>query len=354
MDISFQKGRISRPFEQLMSVLPAASRHALPEVFHPLMLEEDSSIIDFYPEDFEVDLNGKKMAWQGVALLPFIEMPRLLAAVQGKYPLLSPEDKARNEVGRDVLIFSDNHESLYDDVSTKFYSKRQGEPTFHLDPKKSEGLSGKVEKQEGYVPHGELKYPLERRSMPDLDYDHSVSILYDFPQTSQTHKSMLLRGVNLPKPALTHSDIEVIRGKANRGGRSYGGAPLGRGGHGRGMHYGPGMSAPRGGHYGQHNNGYGPPPHGSIPPPPGGPGFGIGVPPPPPPAGHYYNNNNNRHQEYNRGGYQGYNQQRGPPPSQGAYQGQPYQGQSYQGRGNYSNHRGRGSGNNYRDNRSYR
>lgn len=175
MDISFQKGRISKPFEQLMSVLPAASRHALPEVFHPLMLEEDSSIIDFYPEDFQVDLNGKKMAWQGVALLPFIEMPRLLAAVRSKYPLLSLADQARNEMGRDVLIFSDGHESLYDDVLTKFYSKRQGEPTFLLDPKKSEGLSGKVEKQDGYVPHGELKYPLERRSMPDLDYDHSVT-----------------------------------------------------------------------------------------------------------------------------------------------------------------------------------
>ena len=174
MEITFEKGRISRPFEQLMSVLPAASRHALPEVFHPLMLNEDSEIIDFYPEDFEVDLNGKKMAWQGIALLPFIDMPRLLAAVQSKYPLLSPEDTARNGVGRDVLIFSDSHESLYDDVLTNFYSKKQGAPKLKLNPKKSEGLTGKVEKQDGYVPHGTLKYPLERRSMPDLEYDRSL------------------------------------------------------------------------------------------------------------------------------------------------------------------------------------
>ncbi|RAL67209.1 hypothetical protein DID88_007985 [Monilinia fructigena] len=72
MKISFQKGRIFRPFEQLMGVLPAASRQAIPEQFHHLMTNEDSEIIDFYPEDFIVDLNGKKFAWQGVALLPFI------------------------------------------------------------------------------------------------------------------------------------------------------------------------------------------------------------------------------------------------------------------------------------------
>lgn len=174
MEISFEKGRISRPFEQLMSVLPAASRHALPEVFHDLMTNKDSDIIDFYPEEFEVDLNGKKMAWQGVALLPFIEMPRLLASVQAKYPMLSEADLARNDVGKDVLILSDSNEGIYDEILNNFYSKKQGAPQFQLNPKTSAGLSGKVAKQSNYVPHGMLQYPLERKAMPDLDYDHSV------------------------------------------------------------------------------------------------------------------------------------------------------------------------------------
>ncbi len=174
MKISFSKGRISRPFEQLMSVLPAASRHAIPEVFHPLMTEEDSEIIDFYPEDFELDLNGKKMAWQGVVLLPFIDMSRLLAAMDTKYPLLSPEDKARNEPGHDVLLFSDSHDELYHDITSTFYSKKQGAPELKLDTKKSDGLSGQVGKIEGYVPHGSLVYPLERSALPDVDYDRSI------------------------------------------------------------------------------------------------------------------------------------------------------------------------------------
>jgi len=180
MTISFEKGRISRPFEQLMSVLPAASRHSLPEVFHDLMTNQDSEIIDFYPEEFEIDLNGKKMAWQGVALLPFIEMPRLLAAVEKKYPLLSADDTARNTVGKDVLLLSDAHEALYDEITINFYSKKQGPTKFKLNPAKSDGLAGTVEKIEGYIPHGSLVYPLKRNAMPDVEYDRSLRFVLPY------------------------------------------------------------------------------------------------------------------------------------------------------------------------------
>jgi 5'-3' exoribonuclease 2 len=178
MTISFEKGRISRPFEQLMSVLPAASRHAIPDVFHDLMTKEDSPILDFYPEDFEIDLNGKKMAWQGVALLPFIEMPRLLAAMDTKAHLLSAEDQARNAPGHEVLIISDAHPGLYEDLTAQFYSKKQGSTTLKLNPKRSDGLAGDVEKIDGYVPHGSLVYPLERNRMPDVDYDRSLRYVF--------------------------------------------------------------------------------------------------------------------------------------------------------------------------------
>lgn len=173
--INFAKGRTAKPFEQLLSVQPAASKHVLPEQFHDLMTDPESEIIEFYPEDFEVDLNGKKMAWQGVALLPFIDMSRLLAAAEKKYPLLSAADTARNEPGRDVLILSEANQELYDDIISNFYSKKQGAPRYVLNPRASQGLSGTVEKMPDYLPHGTLEYPLDRKGMPDLDDDRSLT-----------------------------------------------------------------------------------------------------------------------------------------------------------------------------------
>ncbi len=177
MKITFEKGRIFKPFEQLMGVLPAASRHAIPEIFHPLMTNEDSEIIDFYPEEFPIDLNGKKFAWQGVALLPWIDSKRLLSAMEKLYPLLPPEEAARNTVGKDVLLVSEAHQSLYDNIATNFYSKKQGSPKYKLDPRISEGLAGKVEKNEIHLPHGPLTSPLETGNMPDLDEDRSITLV---------------------------------------------------------------------------------------------------------------------------------------------------------------------------------
>jgi 5'-3' exoribonuclease 2 len=46
------------------------------------------------------------------------------------------------------------------------------------------------------------------------------------PESSSFHKSMLLRGVRLPKPVLDDADRSQTRSKAARSGRSQGGAPL--------------------------------------------------------------------------------------------------------------------------------
>lgn len=308
MKISFDKGRIFKPFEQLMGVLPAASNHAIPEVFRSLMSDEDSEILDFYPTDFPIDLNGKKFAWQGVALLPFIDEKRLLEAMAKKYPLLSAEDAARNEMGRDALIMSDRH-PLYEEVAMNFYSKRQGSPKYKLNPKISGGLAGKVEKNEQYIPQSALVFPLQDGGMPDLEEDHSISVYYEMPKSTHIHKSMLLRGVQPAPPALDRQDIETTKAKAAQSGRSFGGAPLRRNDSGRGRggghinynsgdnrpnpfaaHINPGFapSAPPPQWY----NGYAPPP------PPGQNSYRGGPPQPPPQANSYY----------------GYNQGYGPPP----------------------------------------
>jgi 5'-3' exoribonuclease 2 len=64
LSVSFDKNtKPFKPLEQLMTVFPSQSRKFLPIEWQSLMTVKESSIIDLYPLDFCVDLNGKCQAW---------------------------------------------------------------------------------------------------------------------------------------------------------------------------------------------------------------------------------------------------------------------------------------------------
>lgn len=98
-DLNFKLGQPFKPNEQLMGVLPDRSKKIVPTVYHDLMTNANSPIIDFYPRDFELDMNGKKMEWEAVVKIPFIDEERLLAAMAPQNELLSEDQKARNGFG---------------------------------------------------------------------------------------------------------------------------------------------------------------------------------------------------------------------------------------------------------------
>ena len=110
-----------KPLEQLMAVFPAASRKHVPGPWGELMMDPYSPIIDFYPVDFKIDLNGKKYAWQGVALLPFVDETRLHKALENFYPKLTESEIARNIRGDDRLFVREGYKGfefvkrVYDD-----------------------------------------------------------------------------------------------------------------------------------------------------------------------------------------------------------------------------------------------
>ena len=68
------------------------------------MCDTTSPIADFYPTEFELDLNGKKFAWQAVILLPFIDEARLTAAMTPRLPGLEPDEWRRNSHGATLRL----------------------------------------------------------------------------------------------------------------------------------------------------------------------------------------------------------------------------------------------------------
>ncbi|XP_054270080.1 5'-3' exoribonuclease 1 isoform X2 [Macrosteles quadrilineatus] len=99
LKLEYDLGQPFLPFQQLLAVLPAASKKLLPEPYHDLMEDDKSPIIDFYPKDFRTDLNGKKQDWEALVLIPFIEQKSLLNAMETKENQLSEEEQTRNKHG---------------------------------------------------------------------------------------------------------------------------------------------------------------------------------------------------------------------------------------------------------------
>lgn len=146
----FEKGTPFKPLEQLMGVFPAASRQHVPLPFAKLMLDPKSPIIDFYPDDFNIDLNGKKFAWQGVALLPFVDEQRLFKAVKPYRKELTLEENKRNQLGDDRLYVGFGSTGY--NLLKKFYETE--EDTDKEFPISIDGMQGLVLVTEENIPEG--------------------------------------------------------------------------------------------------------------------------------------------------------------------------------------------------------
>ncbi|CAO3672096.1 unnamed protein product [Umbelopsis ramanniana] len=208
MKVEFELNAPLRPFEQLMGVLPAASRDHIPKAFHHLMTDDISPIIDFYPVEFDVDMDGKKWEWQGVVKLPFIDKDRLLEAMNTVYDQLTEEEVIRNSLGTDKMWVSDS-DKLYDFVST-VYTKRATHDPIPLDTTKSDGITGFINDDPECIPRSTLRAPIPDHDLPDISNDCSLSVIYTMPNpgASQPFKPALLKGVRLGKKKLSWEDLQ--------------------------------------------------------------------------------------------------------------------------------------------------
>jgi 5'-3' exonuclease len=60
------------PYQQLLTILPADSiGRLLPKCYQQFVKNPDFE--DYYPLDFEIDLNGRSMPWEAIVLIPFVD-----------------------------------------------------------------------------------------------------------------------------------------------------------------------------------------------------------------------------------------------------------------------------------------
>ena len=83
-DIKFELGKPLYPIEQLLCVLPKQSDYLIPKEYRWLMNSNKSPLIHLYPDDFEIDLLYKTKYWQGIPLLPDLELELVKKTINNK------------------------------------------------------------------------------------------------------------------------------------------------------------------------------------------------------------------------------------------------------------------------------
>ncbi|XP_031148865.1 5'-3' exoribonuclease 2 isoform X2 [Sander lucioperca] len=199
-----------KPLEQLMGVFPAASGNFLPPTWRSLMSSPDSPIIDFYPDDFAIDLNGKKYAWQGVALLPFVDERRLRAALADVYSDLTPEEVRRNSLGSDVMFLGKSH-PLFDFIH-ELYRTESHEDT-EIPAELCHGILGTLNLDDNPIlPDKPVTSPIPM--LRDISQNIAIGVKFKDPHFADgfVFKAVLLSGAKMPNKVLKPGDWE----KGNR------------------------------------------------------------------------------------------------------------------------------------------
>jgi len=165
------------PVHQLLAVLPLKSKNLLPqEVLH--LTNSDSIIADYFPQSQIIERDGMNTDWQGVVLINFVDMNRIINAVnkttifsQQRINEFSPvnniilqKDPALEELDEKARKFRQytsqesskgrgNYKRSYDSLRGRVYQKQEGVYQKQEAYQKQEGgyqkQEGGYQKQEG-------------------------------------------------------------------------------------------------------------------------------------------------------------------------------------------------------------
>lgn len=91
------------PYQQLLCVLPPKSAKLLPQPLDKLLTNESSPLKEHCPDNFSIDLSGKRKEWEGIVILPMVDFELVRTTYMQYIDQLHHNDKKRNVLGRTFL-----------------------------------------------------------------------------------------------------------------------------------------------------------------------------------------------------------------------------------------------------------
>jgi len=221
---NFVLGEPFKPIWQLMAVLPPQSAHALPAECRKLMTDPNSPLAEFYPLDFKEDPNGKKMTWQWIALLPFIDVQRLVSAIKAVEDTFTDDEKRRNTMGNDV-VFAGKDTPLGQLLQPVLPAEQGGEGkalvkfTGSDHSADGKGLAGVAMLRGGEQGTSKLGAPLDVFKAFTLGRIESNQVIRATFISPPHHKHLcrLLPGASPPPPSLDALDMHIRTPRLQRG-----------------------------------------------------------------------------------------------------------------------------------------
>merc|ERR1719397_1857243 len=178
------------------------------------MSSATSPIIDFYPTDFRLDLNGKKFQWQAVTLLPFCDQKRLLDAIDPLWDTLTDDQKRMNSFGVTQVYVNAHHPMAPTMIALNVEGKDQSiteqkKNKRKINVQESQGMGGYL------IAYADVNMPGDDVASftgknPTTENCQVISAVFELPDF-KPHVTCLLPGAEPHEPVLTAKDFDLMR-----------------------------------------------------------------------------------------------------------------------------------------------
>lgn len=206
LEIYFRLGTPYKPVEQLLSVLPPYSSNALPSCLRDLMHNPHSELVDFYPKDVRLDINGQPYAWMGVNLVPFIDEHRIRKAVKKYCDGFTEEEIVYNTLGETLVFFNS-----VDHFISKYTSKNYLTEDFYtyFSTPQFRTFAGKVKYwHKTNTPGKTYHKPYDQTKMGEIRNCQIVSMIFENPM-HQPHEYQLRKGVKFAQKIILEENLSL-------------------------------------------------------------------------------------------------------------------------------------------------